>query len=408
MKNPALPYDEEVRLAALKEYQILDTDSEPVFDDITTLASEICQTPISLITLIDSGRQWFKSNHGLEVRETPRDFAFCAQALNRQNEVMIVPDSRKDERFAGNPLVTGSPYVIFYTGVPLVNPQGYALGTLCVIDQKPRTLTETQLRSLQILAKQVMKLMELRKANLHLNMLKEDLESRNNELEQFAYVVSHDIKSPLASIVLTSEMLRENFGDTIDDGNDQLLKVLNRASFKIKNLADGILSYYHGERAINEQAETFDLKSCIQSIIDVIKVSQPSEIHYPQESVLIHTNKTALEQILINLLQNAFKYADKEMTIIDIRFREEEQFYYFEVQDNSQGIAVADQQRIFELFTTLGIHDRSGTLGTGIGLSTVKKLIEKQGGEIVVRSTLHEGSMFEFSLKKNSLAVSNH
>jgi hypothetical protein len=394
-------HDEAERLAALKEYQILDTDREEEFDDITTLASEICQTPISLITLIDSDRQWFKSGHGLEIRETPRDYAFCAHALNHPDKTLIIPDSRKDDRFANNPLVTGGPHVIFYTGVPLLNPQGYALGTLCVIDQKPRILTESQLKSLKILAKQVVQLMELRKANLSLNTLKENLQARNGELEQFAYVVSHDIKSPLASIVLTSELLRENFGDSINEGNDQLLKVLNRASFKIINLVDGILSYYRGERALNEQAEDFDLNSCIQSIVEVLKVSQPSEINYPQETIFIHTNKTALEQILINLLQNALKYGDKEMTITDIRFREEELFYYFEVQDNGRGIAVEDQQRIFDLFTTLGIRDRSGILGTGIGLSTVKKLVEKQGGEIRVRSTLHVGSVFEFSLLKN-------
>ena len=402
MKKPVLPPDEAERLAALKEYEILDSDREEEFDDITTLASEICQTPISLITLIDSNRQWFKSGHGLEVRETPRDYAFCGHALNHPDKTLIIPDSHKDERFADNPLVTGSPHVIFYTGVPLVNPQGYALGTLCVIDQKPRTLTEIQLKSLQLLAKQVVQLMELRKANRSLHKLKENLQARNTELEQFAYVVSHDIKSPLASIVLTAEMLRENFGDSIDEGNDQLLKVLNRASFKIINLVDGILSYYRGERALSEKADDFDLKSCIQSIVEVLKVSQPAEINYPPETVFIHTNKTALEQILINLLQNALKYGDKDMTRIDIRFREEESFYHFEVEDNGQGIAAEDQHRIFDLFTTLGIRDRSGILGTGIGLSTVKKLVEKQGGEIRVRSTLQVGTVFEFSLVKNS------
>jgi signal transduction histidine kinase len=401
MNNPPLPEDEEKRLAALMEYQILDTERETAFDDITSLASEICQTPISLITLIDSDRQWFKSGRGLDIRETPREFAFCNHALNLGGDILVVADSRSDVRFENNPLVTASPFIVFYTGVPLVNPEGHTMGTLCVIDQKPRTLSGSQISSLRTLAKQVVQLMELKKANRHLNRLKEDLESRNSELEQFAYVVSHDIKSPLASIVLTSEMLRENFGDAIDEGNDQLLKVLNRASLKIKNLADGILAYYHGERAISEQAETFDLKADVQSIVDILKVSQPAVIHFSQEEVSVRTNRTAFEQIIINLLQNALKYNDKEKAIIHIRFREDPSFYYFEVQDNGPGIAAEHQQKIFELFTTLGIHDRSGAIGTGIGLSTVKKLVEKQGGEMNVRSAPGEGAVFEFTLKKN-------
>ena len=169
---------------------------------------------------------------------------------------------------------------------------------------------------------------------------------------------------------------------------------------KIKNLVDGILSYYRGESAMNELAELFELKSCIQSIVEVLKVSQSAEINYPEKEVLIQTNKTALEQILINLLQNALKYNDKEKASIEIRFHEGEDFYYFEVEDNGRGIADEDQKQIFELFKTLGIQDRYGLLGTGIGLSTVRKLVEKLGGEIHVQSTPGSGSVFEFSLKK--------
>ncbi len=325
---------------------------------------------------------------------------FVFEALAHPGEILIFSRSPADAAIAGHPLVPGMPDICFYAGIPLVNPQGYALGVLCVIDRCQRSLTETQLKSLRILANQVMQLMELRKANQHLSRLKEDLEKRNNELEQFAYVVSHDIKSPLASVVLSGEMLRENLRHSMDENNDQLLKVLNRASLKIKNLVDGILSYYRGESAMNELAELFELKSCIQSIVEVLKVSQSAEINYPEKEVLIQTNKTALEQILINLLQNALKYNDKEKASIEIRFHEGEDFYYFEVEDNGRGIADEDQKQIFELFKTLGIQDRYGLLGTGIGLSTVRKLVEKLGGEIHVQSTPGSGSVFEFSLKK--------
>lgn len=240
---------------------------------------------------------------------------------------------------------------------------------------------------------------ELETTRRQLQQLKEDQLVKDKELENFAYVVSHDLKSPLASILLTSEMLREYFGETIDGDNDQLLKVMNRAIFKIKNLADGILAYYRAERAMDDITETFDLTSSVQMLVAIQKVGPAAEIHYSQEEILIRTNKAALEQILSHLLQNALRYNDKERKILHIRFREAGSFYYFEVQDNGRGIAEADQQRIFELFTSLGT-DPSGVPGFGIGLTVVRKLVEKLGGEISLRSVPAEGSVFEFSIKK--------
>lgn len=168
MQKPQIPKNEEARLAELFSYRILDTQPEEDYDNLTRLASSICETPISLVSLIDPERQWFKSHHGLEASETPRDFAFCAHAINRQHEVLVVPDSRKDDRFHDNPLVTGAPDVIFYAGVPLVSSNGFALGTLCVIDNKPKEISDSQIESLRILGKQVVKLMELRRSHVAL------------------------------------------------------------------------------------------------------------------------------------------------------------------------------------------------------------------------------------------------
>ncbi len=220
MVKPSIPENEKERLAALKEYQFIDAEAGKEFEEIALLASEICQTKISMITLIDSEKQWIKAGLHLPVNEIPRDIAFCSHAINNPHDPLIIPDMRKDKRFSDHPFVVGEPHVVFYTGVPLTNPAGYALGALCVLDETPKTLSDSQLKSLQTLDKQVIQLLELRKANILLKSLKENLESRNAELQQFAYVVSHDIKSPLASIVLSSEMLRENFGDNIDEGND--------------------------------------------------------------------------------------------------------------------------------------------------------------------------------------------
>ena len=263
---------------------------------------------------------------------------------------------------------------------------------------KFRTRLVATLSALTALANQVVKLLELRKTNRELEKLRTDLELRNKDLEQFAYVVSHDIKSPLSSIVLTGEMLRESFGDDIDEGNEQLLKVLNRASYKIKNLVDGILTYYRGEQALSEQREIVRLPEFLESIIEHLKTGPGCTIDYPTEEIEIFTNRTSLEQILVNLLQNAIKYNDKEKIEIRIGLRIDKTQYHFRIEDNGMGIADADQEKIFKIFTTLGQKDRAGNTGTGIGLSTVKKLIERQGGTILVRSRLHEGTVFEFSL----------
>src|SRR5512135_1779697 len=163
MKAP-LPDNETERLQALRDYHILDTGKEQAYDDITALAAYLCDVPIALISLVDESRQWFKSRVGLNRRETPRDVAFCAHAI-LQSEPLIVRDALKDARFADSALVTRAPHIRFYAGFPLASPEGYALGTLCAIDRKPRQLSAAQKTAMQALSRQVMALLELRRVS---------------------------------------------------------------------------------------------------------------------------------------------------------------------------------------------------------------------------------------------------
>ncbi|MCU0785521.1 MAG: GAF domain-containing protein [Verrucomicrobia bacterium] len=163
MKAP-LPENEAQRVAALREYHILDTAAEHAYDDITALAAYLCDVPIALISLMDESRQWFKSKLGLNLRETPRDVAFCAHTI-LQSKPLIVRDALKSARFADNPLVRRSPNIRFYAGFPLVSPEGFALGTLCAIDRIPRQISAVQKRAMQGLARQVLALLEFRRVS---------------------------------------------------------------------------------------------------------------------------------------------------------------------------------------------------------------------------------------------------
>jgi GAF domain-containing protein len=162
-----LPTNEAGRLAALKEYHILDTGTEQSYDDIVILAAHICNVPIAMISLVDEARQWFKSKVGLEEQQTSRDVAFCAHAI-LQTEPLIVRDATKDRRFADSTLVTDEPHIRFYAGFPLINAEGLALGTLCVVDHQPSQLSAEQLKTMQALSRQVMALMELRRVSARL------------------------------------------------------------------------------------------------------------------------------------------------------------------------------------------------------------------------------------------------
>jgi PAS domain-containing protein len=168
-----LPANESERLLRLKSYNILDTAPEDDFDNLVRLAAQICRAPIALITLLDSGRQWFKAGIGLGATQTTRDLAFCSHAIV-QSDVFIVPDAMADPRFSSNPLVTADPHIRFYAGAPLLTDDGYALGTLCVIDHVPRDMSAEQTEALRMLSREVVTQLDIRKAKAELSVISQE------------------------------------------------------------------------------------------------------------------------------------------------------------------------------------------------------------------------------------------
>jgi len=177
MATPQPIKNEAARVAALHKYAILDTEPEQAFDDLVLLASFICKTPIALISLVDDARQWFKSRIGISISETPREIAFCATAI-QQPDIFVVPDTLNDERFRNNPLVVSEPKVRFYAGVPLIDEEGHALGTICVLDRTPREFDPDQQAALKALSRVVLAQLEFRR---NLVLLKEALNDRTKE-----------------------------------------------------------------------------------------------------------------------------------------------------------------------------------------------------------------------------------
>jgi GAF domain-containing protein len=182
MSAPTLQ-NEKKRLKVLWQYEVLDTVPEELFDDLTELAARICEAPIALISLVDEKRQWFKSKVGTTVSETSRDLSFCAHAI-RQSDLFIVPDATKDPRFVNNPLVTSDPRIRFYAGAPLITADGYALGTLCVIDKVPRELRPEQKQALLILARHVVSQLELRRRSRQLTDVRRESERYRHQIEE--------------------------------------------------------------------------------------------------------------------------------------------------------------------------------------------------------------------------------
>jgi signal transduction histidine kinase len=399
MLVPKTPLNECERQKEVEKYDVLDSFEEESYDNITSLMSFITDSPISFITLLDNDRNFIKSNYGFSVKESPRALSFCGHAIN-QEDILLVEDARKDARFKDNPLVIEH-QLIFYAGAPLINAKGYKLGTLCVYDHKPKTLNAAQKDALRNMAKQVVHLFELRLQNKLLKTSQNIIKNRNSELKKFANVVSHDLKSPLANIISLTELLEQENENILSEDSKTYLDYLKSSSNALKDYIDGILAYYKNDDLLKFDKEMVSLSSLMT---ETQKIAFPNDQNivftYKEHASDLRINKSATLRILVNLVTNAIKYNDKDTIKISVNLEESETDYHFTVEDNGRGIAKEKIATIFDLFTTEGVKDRHGNIGTGIGLASVKKLIESLEGKISVTSNTAVGSRFLFNIPK--------
>lgn len=221
------------RLIEVQRFLKLDLDNRPEFKDIVELASLLCEKPISLITIVDKDINWVKVATGIDIEETPKESSFCQYSINSDN-ILIIPDATKDERFAGNPLVHSGANICFYAGAPLILSSGLRIGTLCLFDHKPNQLSDIQKRTLKILSRQVMLLMELEVQQKQLNDHITEIALKNDALRTIAQMQSHDIRQPLTSIMGLVNLLKEGFYEADEEWTEMMMEATHMLDKRIR------------------------------------------------------------------------------------------------------------------------------------------------------------------------------
>ena len=213
-------------------------------------------------------------------------------------------------------------------------------------------------------------------------------------------MVSHDIKSPLNNIISLTTILTNDQKGKIDSEGEQIIKHISNSSLRLKSLIDGIISHYMGVSISASDKTEIEVSTLFKEIVDLLDSKHEYQITYLSDVKTVTTNEVAIKQILTNLISNSIKYNDKTKVKIEVVITSSTDLYQFTIKDNGQGIEATQFSKIFETFATLGTKDRFNNSGTGIGLATVKRLIEKLGGSITLESDIGAGSTFKFSVKK--------
>jgi len=403
-----IPFNEQERLQELIRYEVLYTQYEQDFDQIVQLASTICKTPISTITLLDFNKQWFKAKIGISIPETDRDSSFCGHAIVQDESIMIVNDALQDQRFIDNPLVLGDPNIRFYAGYPLVSPSGYKLGTLCVIDRVPRSLTAEQELALKILGNQVVKLFELRLRNKEAEARNRLIENQKIQLEESASVqskiisiIAHDVRGPVTSLKTMIELTK---AESLTEEEtavllDMLDKQLDGTLDMLTNLVDwGSMLLKKGKLSITSVRVTDVIDKIFKNLSSMAQLKGNQLQNFVSDDVAVMADENTLRFILRNIISNANKFtSDGAITVHALPSENKDQISII-VSDTGCGIPLEIQQ---QLFNPSKRHSREGThkeKGSGLGLILAKQFAEAMHALIEVKSEPGNGTSFSLTL----------
>ena len=397
MISAALHPQETQRIDELLRYEVLDTEDEKALDELTQLASIICGTSISLISLVDKDRQWFKSRVGLDAPETPRDMAFCSHAI-LQDQIFEVPNALKDERFVDNPLVTGAPDIRFYAGAPLVSSSGMPIGTLCVIDTEPKNLDEKQQLALNTLAKQVISQLELRLHNRYLQRLQKDQ-------QQIFAMMSHDLRSPFNGILGLSRILQEEAETLKPAVLGAMADGILESSLKVYQLLDEILQWSSNQLgAIKVELKATTLKPLVIETLELMKDSFTfKKLNITcdiNEDIMALADVNLTKTIMRNLLTNAIKYTPEQGSIhIETLSNNDE--VQLVITDTGKGIPAELKDQLFG-DAVASQRGTQGELGHGLGLSLCGDFARKQQGFLSIDKDYKDGAKLILNLPSAS------
>lgn len=396
--NPSWPIISEEaemnRLKAIKQYSIADTGMEISFEEIAEIAADSCKVPVVTISMIDHDTQWILAAYGTDVRKLPRHQSLCALTLGSPFKSIVIADLKADERFRNHHLVSQEGGYRYFAGFPITTHEGYPIGALSIFDYQPRELDKSQLRMLKMLANQVMNQIELTGKVHQLEKAQQKLEGANHDLARFAYVVAHDIRSPLRNIYSLTQLLEKD--DQLGVESLKMIDFIQHSAKELEHLVEGILEYsLAGKNGVNKQV--VNIQAIVDNVIELLRPAPEVRINLQHQAGEMVSDPTLLRQILLNLISNAIRYNNKSITQIEVKSELRGTQWFLLVSDNGPGIDDSLKKQIFEPFKVLTERDRFGKKGSGIGLATVRSLTEKLGGRIVVESTPGAGSTFVLS-----------
>lgn len=408
-----LPPDEEDRLAALEATKILDTAPEEAFERIVDLALSVFDVPIAVVSMVDRDRQWFKAVRGLSVHETPRDVAFCSYTILNDG-VCLVPDATQDLRFRGNPLVTSQPSIRFYAGAPVHSEEGYRIGTLCLIDTKPRhdfgTVKQSQLSAMAAIVADEFKLRqrsaELNQVALEAAAARATAEQDTATKSEFLATMSHEIRTPMNGIIGMTDLLMDS---GLSEVQSHYASTLKSAANHLLSLINDVLDFSKLEAgALTLERVPTDLSALVHETVALMAPIAHDKnivigvVMSPEVPRGILSDPARLRQILLNLAGNAVKFTEKGGVIVDVGVIRGSigapEHLRISVRDSGIGINADDLPRLFTRFNQIdgSIARRFG--GTGLGLAICNRLAELLGGSLTVSSIPGAGSDFRFEI----------